>query len=268
MWTVFKHTIKESIHRRMALVLLTVSLCFTVVMIWVARFGPGPKGSVIISNLGRAPQDAVTYVLDRYTMMMSLTSGLLFFIAMFAIAPLLTTYLEKGAAELLFAKGVARWHIFLGRVFGAYGVFLAAMLVFNLIPAAYFWVRAGIVPRYFLGGIGLLCVSFLGMLCLMALVSMFQNGVATIVTVGFLDLIISSVFLSRKAWYQLLPYDFMRTSMDVGYQVLPKHEELSRMATRFVVMGNVDSWTPLWTTLAFCAAALIVAGWRMSRKSF
>ena len=268
MWSVFKHTIKESFHRRMAVALLTVSACVFVALVWLSRFSPGPNDSVLISVLGRNPEDAVNFVLNSYGMLLNLTSGLMFFVAMFAAAPLLVSYLDKGMAEWLFAKGLARWQIFLGRVFGAFGVFLAAMMTINVFPALYYWLRAGITPRYFLTGVLVLCVSFLGMLCLMALISAFQPSVATMITAGFLDLIISSILLSRTAWYQILPYEWIRKGMDALYTMLPKHEELSHMAQSYLNLGNVKSWMPLWTTLAFCAVALTLAALQIRRKSF
>jgi ABC-type transport system involved in multi-copper enzyme maturation permease subunit len=268
MLTVIRQTIAESIHRRMAMVLLTAATLTFLILVYVSRFTPGPEGTVSISVLGQEARNAVPFVLDRYQLLVALSGGLMFFLAMFAIAPLLTTYTEKGAAELVFAKGVARWQVFLGRVIGAYAVFLAAMVLMNALPALYYWGRAGIVPRYFLSAIGVLCVSFLGMLCLMALASTFQSGVASVVTIGFLDLALSSALLSRAAWYQELPYDFLRRGLDAAYQVLPKHEELLRMAQGLLDTGHVRAWRPLWTTLAFCAVSLVWAGRRMSRRSF
>ena len=268
MWTVFKHTIKESIHRRMAVVLLTVACLFGGVMIGTSRFSPGPKDSVQIAFLNQPPMDAVQFVLNIETSLLAITTGLLFLVAMFAMAPLLVTYVEKGMAELLFAKGVARWEVFLGRVMGAFALFVAAMVMMDIFPALYFWVRAGITLRYFTVSVLLLAASYLSMLCLMALVSAFQPSVASVVTIGFIDLIISSILLNRSILQRFFQNEFLHKGMDVLYYVFPKHEELSRMAASYLNLGHVPSWTPLWSTLGFCVGALMIACWKMSRKSF
>src|SRR5437764_10598549 len=110
-----------------------------------------PDGKVLVfSQGGQFSTPASVFVAEMFQSSLMTTSGLWTFLGIFALAPLLSSYLENGMAGLLFTKGLSRWQILAGRVIGAFTLFLATVALLDGFPAIYFWIRAGISPRNFL----------------------------------------------------------------------------------------------------------------------
>ena len=169
MLTVIKHTLIESIHKRMALALMVISVLIFAFMMFIFSFKTQPNGSVLVfARGGPSSVPAGIFVRDIFQSALGTTSGLWTFLGIFALAPLLSSYLENGMAGLLFTKALARWQIFLGRVAGAFVVFMATVVLLDGIPAFYFWARTGISAKNFLLAVGILKVSFTSLVAIMA----------------------------------------------------------------------------------------------------
>src|SRR5438309_6248351 len=157
MLTVLKQTLIESIHKRMALALMVISVLIFSFTVYFFRIQTQPNGKVLIfAQSGTMSQPAEGCVRQYFISTLSTTAGLWTFLGVFALAPLLSSYLETGMAGLLFTKAIARWQIFIGRVGGAFTLFVATLLLLDGLPAVYFWLRAGVSPRNFLISVSIL----------------------------------------------------------------------------------------------------------------
>ena len=268
MLTVIKHTLIESIHKRMALALMVISVLIFAIMMFFFSFKTQPNGSVLVfARGGPSSVPAGVFVRDIFQSALGTTSGLWTFLGIFALAPLLSSYLENGMAGLLFTKALARWQIFLGRVAGAFVVFIATVVLLDGIPAFYFWARTGISAKNFLLAVGILMVSFISLVAIMALVAIQRNGPAPAIIIAFLQVAISAVLSNRDQLYNAFTSNWFRQSMDFTYYILPKNADLSTMATRFFNNGAIASWMPLWSTVLFTVAILGLTIWQLQRKS-
>lgn len=270
MWTVFVHTLKESIHRRIALALIVVAVLFFGVQIGFTHFSHDARGELVVTHGSSSTAIAArTFVTtDVFPTSIVLLSNLWVLLTLLAGASLLTSYTEKGWAELLLSKGTPRWQVFGGRYCGAIGLFIITAFVMNVLSAVYFALRAGVpLGPYFLA-LSFILISFLGGLSLMVLVSTSQPNAGLLVLVAFLESIVSNLLASREQLTKSIPWKSVVWVIDWMYRILPKHQELSAMATRYNQSHTVSAWFPLWTTAIFIVATTAWSFWRFERKAF
>lgn len=268
MRTIVWHVLKESFHRTMGLALLAVSALFAGMYMWGMRITTG-AGSDVTVKLGSISMPAADFARDFHHTVIQLTTHLWLWIGLFAAAPLLTSVLEKGWAEMLFSKGQPRWKWLAGRILGVLCLFVASLTVFAGFPAVRLWIASGIGSRNLVLGLLILLLSYASLLSIMALAAMASSHFAAPLMAGFVQLIVSEVLFARdQALYPLITARWARWLLDWAYRILPKNPELGREAARFVATGQLSSWWPLWTTAVFIVCALTLATFKLDRKEF
>jgi ABC-type transport system involved in multi-copper enzyme maturation permease subunit len=268
MLAVIKHTLIESIHKRMALALMVISLLMFAFTLYFFSFQTQPDGRVLVFARGaKFSQPADTLVRALLESTLTTTAGVWTFLGIFALAPLLSSYLEKGFAGSLFTKPLARWQIFIGRTVGAFALFVLSVALLDGLPAAYFWIRTGISPKHFLVAVGISLVSFLSLVAIMALVAIQRNGPAPAIIVAFIQVTVASVLAQRAMIYKMFPAKWLQQGMDLFYYILPKNSDLAAAAQKYLTSGQITNWMPLWSTALFTAAILGFAIWQLQRKS-
>ena len=268
MLTVLWYTLRESIHRRMGLVLLVFSLVLPGAMLMFIRFEKQPDGSLIAHTGRLVHRNIAEFVATNFQSLLDFAVGPFVFLGVFAAGSLLTSYLERGSTDLLLSKGVSRWQFFLGRYLGALALFVVALLVMDGGTALYFWIRTGIGPGRFFLSLLYPMLSVASLLALMALVSLSQPNTGLLILVAFLQMTFAQMLFYRQEMYTVIKWQWLRSVMDWAYRILPKTVELSRDARRFLVTGNVEAWWPIWSTGVFVVVVLGASFWFLHRKSF
>lgn len=268
MLTVIKHTLIESIHKRIALALMVISVLIFAFTVYFFRFQTQANGKILVfAHGGQVSTPADVFVREIFQSSLMTTGGLWTFLGVFAIAPLLSSYLENGMAGLLFTKALSRWQVFLGRVGGVFAMFLATVALLDGIPAFYFWMRTGISPKNFLVAVSILMGSFLSLTAIMALVAIQRNGPAPGIIAAFLQVTISAALAEREQFFKMFTSKWFQQIMNFSYYILPKNFDLSALARKFLVTGTITNWMPLWSTAIFTVAILGLALWQLQRKS-
>ena len=239
MGTVFFYTVREALSRLMGLVLVLVSAVAAGAYIYTVEFQRAPDGTLLMSSPAHLWEPAATAALWKFEVLFQQTGGLWFFLGIFATASLLTSYLEKGWAEMLFSKGVTRAQMLLGRYFGALGLFFLAVVALDLPPAAYLWIRAGVSPKPFLVSLALLLLSFAALLA--------QRDLRL---------------------YDVITWKWAQTVVDWVYRILPKIREVEEIGLAFIRTGHLENWWPIWSTALFLVGALGAAYGLLRRKDF
>lgn len=268
MITVIWYTIRETIHRRMGVVVLILSLLSPVFFLWRANFRTAPDGQVF-GSLGRLELPAAPFVRGVLEALLELGGTTWMWVGIFMAAPLLTSYLEKGWAEMQFAKGLPRWQFFISRYAGTVILFGASLFCVAGLPALYFHFRTGVPVKNFLLGLFFLILVFAALAALMSLVGVQQALPAVPTLTGFLTMLVAAVLAQREnTIYRIIESQWPKTILDWVYRMLPKTSELSRAASGYWRTGAVESWWPVWSTALFLAGCLGLAIWRLNRKSF
>lgn len=268
MLTILKYALLETIHRRMAVILLIMGVVIVGALFLNISFETAEDGTLLVSPTVGMTMSAKRFVPTMLDGLLGFSRTLWLFLVLFAVTPLLTTYMDKGWVELLVSKGVPRWQIVIGRYAGGVALMAIALFLIAGVPGTYFSLRVGLSLTNLFGALALLLLSFSAVLALMALVSVFQVSPVIPIMVGFLQLTLSAVLANRQALYSLFQSEWIRTSFDWSYYVLPKNSELSNLASSFLANGAVEAWWPLWSTGLFLFGALTLACWLFHRKSF
>jgi len=270
MGAVIRDTLRESINRRMGLVLIVFSLLVPIFLIGMIRIGPAADGKLEVTMKGFHSLPPEVFTLSTFMGLLDVANSFWVLMGVFAAAPLLMSFLEKGRADLVISKGTARWQLFLGHYIGTLVLYAGSVLLMALVPAVYLWARTGVSFRQFLVAICISVFAFSAMLALMSLAAMGASHPALPIILAFLYTMFAPQLAQRKAVY----YEDVITSkwgqwlVDWLYRILPKTSELVMASRKYLNAGVVDSWWPFWSTALFVAGALALSCWLMHRKSF
>ena len=268
MWVVIVHTLRESIHRRMGLALMTIAVVVALIYLSFSSFTTGPDGAQV-AKIGRLTYEKPAELLrDTYQLLIQVNANLWILLGIFAAAPSLATYLEKGWADLTLSKGIPRWQMLGGRYVGSLLIYVVSIFLLAGVPALYFWLRTGIAPGRFLAALVILAFNFAVLLSTIALVNVVIPNAGLAIMTGFAQYMIGQMLAGREMLYRVIEAQWARFLLDWLYRILPKHPEISQTATRYFATGEIADWWPIWTSAVFAACALALALWLMHRKSF
>lgn len=188
-------------------------------------------------------------------------------LALFATGGLIASMLQRGQVDLLLTKPLSRSKILTGRLMGVGAVMLA--LLAYLLGAVWLVMslKSGIWNPRFLLAIGIVFTMFMVMYSLISLTSVWTSS-------GPLSLIMTFGLLFATGILAIKPLHDQITepgkSIVIGlYNILPKFIDVGAYIVPQLVVGQpVESWNPLFTSLAFGVVAYAGAFWLFKRKDF
>jgi ABC-type transport system involved in multi-copper enzyme maturation permease subunit len=269
MFATYLNSLHESVSRRVALVLLGVAILVGVGSNALVHVRTLPDGAKTIAVGAQSPAPAAIAVPAALESILHASGSFWILLAIFAAAPLLTAILERGWLELTFAKGTARWRIFLGRFLAGLTLYALMFAMATLPVALRLWWSTGI-PTWQLG-VALLVqtFSFAALLAASALATLPQRGVALpVIAAAAIWLLTPSLAMRQQTFYRILSSHLARGIIDGAYRILPKCSELEDLCISFVQQGTIQSWWPVWSTAVFTVLALGLTLWLLERKSF
>ena len=156
----------------------------------------------------------------------------------------------------------------LGRYAAVVLVFAISLFFINVIPALYIWMRTGYEPWSFLHAVLLILLSFASLAALMNLVAVMQPHAGLVIIAGFIQISFSRILAERQDLYDLFASTrVVAPVLDAIHFVIPKNTELLWTGIDLVYKGSVESWAPVWSTLAFAVVALALSCVILHRRS-
>ena len=270
MGAVIRDTLRESVNRRMGLVLIVFSALVPLILISLIRIEHAGGGKLEVAMKGFHSLPPEIFALSTFMGLLITANGFWVFLGIFAVAPLLMTFLEKGRADLVISKGTPRWQLFLGHYLGTYALFAGTVFLMAVVPALYLWARTGVSIRQFLIAVCISVFTFSTVLAMMSVAAMGSSHPALPIILAFVYTMFAPMLAQRKiVFYQdVITSKWGQWILDWVYRILPKTSELVMASRKYLNAGVVDSWWPIWSTALFVAGALAVACWMLHRKSF
>jgi hypothetical protein len=265
MLTVFLYTLRESLVRRMGIVLL--ALCVVVPVLYMSTVTFEDTGSGMLIVMGRMRIPVESWVRFEWNGHLRMVRSLWLMLALFLAAPLLSSYLEKGWADLLLTKAVPRWQFLLGRLLGTIFIFATVVYVMYGSTALFFSSRTGISAASFLKALGFSVLIFFCIVTMMALVGIAQPNPALLVIVGFLQITFSEFLANRKEIAEAFNFKWLKPTLDALHAVLPRTKELGDLSADVFARQPVESWAPLWWSVGLTTLYLALACWALHRKN-
>jgi ABC-type transport system involved in multi-copper enzyme maturation permease subunit len=266
--TLVWQTLRESMSRRMGRVLIMLAVLSPLFFLWKLRVTTQPDGT-ILAAIGDGPQlAAANFTNTMLDSLASMSNMLWMFLGLFAASSLITSYLEKGWAEVIFSKGLSRGQILLARFTGSLALFAGTLFVLAGAPALYIGWRTGVpVGRYFVT-LAIVVFSFACILALMSISALGQPVAAVPVMVGFLVLTLApSLALRADLFYRYYDPPWFRLVVDWLYRLLPKITELQRASLGYWRRGEIADWWPFWSSGLFLVLMLALAILILNRKN-
>lgn len=266
MGTVFFYTLRESLSRRMGLVMLVISVLVPLGLLYSLSIEKTAAGTYLVGTVHKVPAETSFKMVSNA--LVGMAQSLWILVAIFVAGPLLCSYLEKGWADMLLTKGVARWKFLVGRVLGCVFLYGLMLLLVNGLPALYFWVRTGVPVQSFLLSTGLLLFNFLCLVSLMVLVSVALPNPALLILTAFLQMGFSSVLVSRKEIVEFLGKPWLGPPLEFAYTILPRTKEVNNLSLNILAGQAVTSWSPFWWSAALAVVFTAIACVTLHRKNF
>jgi len=267
MFAAYLFSIRDALNRRMALVLIGLSIVLAVVFNWIiqVKLLPGPV-IFLGPRMFWAADLGVPSVLSAG---LEFTGGVFWLLlAILAAAPILSSSLDKGWVELTLSKGTARWQILLGGYLAGVTVYFTAVVLALAPIALRLWWQTKISSWPLAVSILLQTFSFAALLALASLASLPRIGAAPPVLLAMAVSIVSAVLAQReRGLYQVLTSRWSHWIFDWLYRILPKTSELSGMASSYIHGEKFTTWWPFWSTGVFIVATLGLTAWLLHRKS-
>jgi len=267
MWPTYLNSLRESMSRRVALVLLGVAILVAVAFNWIVHVRNASGVTMIVIG-AQAPSPSAIAVPDVLESELHAAGSLWLLLAVFAAAPLLTATFEKGWLELIFSKGTARWRILTGRFLAGLTLYALIFALATLPVAARLWWRTGVGTWQISLALVVQTFSFAALLSVAALTALSQKGVAIPIIASVAIWVLSPSLAKREeTFYQLFSSRAVREIVDWAYRILPKCSELEDLCV-FFLHSKIGSWWPVWSTGLFTISILGLTIWLLHRKSF
>lgn len=241
-----------------------------------------------LSTLGVSGADMVKGIETMFANQIGGWIGIL--VAVVVTAWFVPNMLRKGAVDLLLARPVPRWTVYVSRYFGGVGFvfFNAVVLVLGT------WLALTVRTGYVHGGylltvvtITLLFAIVYSVSCLAGLV--FRNAVLSIVfAVGFwfFCFLVNNVHaLVESTWFNMqtsVP-GAVKVLVKVVYYIFPSTTDLTQLNSYFMTLGSegvgstavaaamlekIDFTGSIVTSLIFTAVVVAIGAWLFHRKEF
>jgi ABC-type transport system involved in multi-copper enzyme maturation permease subunit len=190
------------------------------------------------------------------------------FLSLFATSGLIPSLLQPGTVDLLISKPLSRIQILISRYFGA--VAIVAFNVFYLVIFSWLIlsVKTGFWNLGYLLAAVMIVLTFMILYSLMTFLGLLIQSGAFSLMITYLILFFSPLLLQRDAIYALLSGKIWGYLLDGLYHFLPKTAELGNITRILVEGGNVYSWGPLWSSLAFGLFMLMTSSFIFIKKNF
>lgn len=193
--------------------------------------------------------------------MRSLSAYLAFlvFLAVMASASVLPTMLERGRADFYLSKPISRQSLLLSKMLAIWLVYggvvaLSCTLVYGTVSL----VHGAFEPRVFLM-LGVASLQFLVWLSITFAAGVFTGSTSMAIVTAFLVWILQLVLIGREAIKMFFDSDIVGAAVDGLYYVLPKSSQMADVGLALAINDKVLSWLPIWSSLLFAVAILLVA---------
>jgi hypothetical protein len=274
MLTAYWDSLHESLGRRVALVLIGLSIVSSIGfnLLIKVQVATGGRFRILLGNSPLAAETrdaAVAVVHSVVAQQLGIAGGLWILGGLFAAAPLFASTLEKGWLELLFSKGTPRARIFLGRFLAGATLYASTFALTTFPLAIRLWWKTDIRVWQISVALLLYTLSFVSLLAVAALASLTQKGAALPILASVAVWSFSPALAHREAgFFQLITAQWIRSILDYLYWIFPKCSELSDLASSFLKDGRITVWHPVWSTALFALVVLRLTLWSVERKSF
>jgi ABC-type transport system involved in multi-copper enzyme maturation permease subunit len=188
-------------------------------------------------------------------------------LSLFASASLFPELQTAGRVELLLSKPISRTQALLGHVLGVW--VLVGILTVYLMGGTWLImsIKSGVWHPRFLLSILLVVAMFAVMYAAVMLMGVWTQSTALALIVSYGLIFVSLVLAGADSISPLLG-SVGRPVLWGLYHALPNFSEVTELVVRLAKDDPIESWYPLWSSLAFGGVVYAVSGYWFVRRDF
>lgn len=182
----------------------------------------------------------------------------LFTFAVFAVAGLFPSMMQKGRADFYLSKPISRHSLFTYRFTSVFMIYGAMVILSGLISYGVFAALTGIYGLFPLWVVFGQLVVFFIWLSVVALGGVLFNSGGIAIMIAFF-IWFAQIWLKGYEALKVLDSDILYYIVGGLYYVVPKTSQISEIGMRIATDTPVNDWLPLWSSLLFALGSFWLA---------
>jgi ABC-2 type transport system permease protein len=175
------------------------------------------------------------------------TAGL--YLSVFATADLVPGMMQRGRLDLYLSRPISRPMLLFGRFTGATAIITANVLYAVIGIWLVVGIKTGLWNFSFFYAAGAIIFMFVVLYSLMMLVGILSGSTAVTIIITYVVMAISPLLSNRGAIDAIINSAWVRGTLDILYWCLPKYSEVTTMVYKLASGGEIESWTPLLSSM-------------------
>ncbi len=268
-WTISKLTFREAFSRKIFLFFAGISTFILLVFLAVFLFTDVAAlfGSVKINGKELSGSNPAVAAIKMF--ILNPLYGLGLFLAIFSSASFIPHMLEKGNIDLLLSKPISRRQLIFGKFLG--GVAVVFVNIFYLVFGIWLMIGYGLHDwsiSFLLSSL-VITFTFALLYSLMILLGIVSRSSVLAMMISYLVFLILSPILSAKDTIAtFLNSEIFTAIMTFLYYVVPQTSDLGSILNTIALGSPIESYSPIFVSLAFIIAAIEFSIFVFSKKDY
>lgn len=189
-------------------------------------------------------------------------------IATFSAASALPRMLEKGRAEYYLSMPLSRSRLFLSKFVSLLAVYGSVILACAIVSIVAFGAIHGVWRLDIVYVLLTAIVNLIIWLSIIALVGIFSGSASTAITAAFLVYALELGLSFKDAFIALFNSRGIEYILTTLYYIVPKTGEIADLGQAWAAGQPIQSSQPVWTSLAFGVALLLITMQVFRRREY
>ncbi len=185
-----------------------------------------------------------------------------------ATAGLIPGMLVKGRADYYLSKPISRSSLLFYKACSMWLVYSAVIVICGVVCYLTLWAVHGTYDAGFMTLTIMNLVSFFIWLSVTVFAGIAFGSTGMVIMTAFVIFILQWLLGFYEQIASFIGSGAVESIIKVFYYVIPKTGEISDLSLKLALGGRIDSWMPLYSSLAFALVLFFAASWLFNRKNY
>ena len=256
--TITQLTIQEAFARKLFIAFFVISSLVLIGFLAAFLLTPinsflNPIDEMIKASQGKIKLSAAAIFINTVKGVIAMPLfGLGLFLSIFSASSFIPTMLEKGHVDVILSKPVSRAQVLFGKYLG--GMIVVVLNVAYLILGIWLMIgfKFNVWDAPFLYTILTISFTFALLYSLIILVGVIsQNAIVSMMVCYFIFILLSPLLAGREFIFSFIHNDFVKGLLNLLYYIVPQTKDLGDMTSNLVRGAAIESYRPVYVSLAF-----------------
>lgn len=262
---IFFDTLSELLSRKVLYLFAFVTLLMLGLVYLTGEIGgdiTGPSGSEVQMEALLGPM--APWIAEVFSRVMTV----LMFLAVLASVGLIPAAMEKGRAEFYLCRPISRATYLVGKLASIWIIYGAVALLSGMITYGVTAAVHGIFDGRIVLLFAVYWIDFAIWLCIVGFAGVISGSTVWAMTAAFGIWIAQWLLSFHEGIASLISSKIIGNLIELLYYIVPKTGEIGGVAVSLAIGQGSTDWMPLWSSLLFAAALLLLALWAFRRHDY